>query len=208
MLDGRDDQLVPCPEVVQLRPADRAEGRAATDPYRRRLETLDSETVALVRARFVAGDPAMGARFAAIRADVLQRAREPAQLRSDVAAMRARMRGELDRSRAGSFDLKQGEGGLVDLEFLVQALVLQHAATHPRLAAHTATPALLESLAAAGVLAEATASELRQAHATLLQRALSCMLDGRPRLVAIDSAIEQARQQVRAACCTHGIVTG
>ena len=51
----------------------------------------------------------------------------PATLRDEVIAMRQRMRAELDRSDAARFDLKQGEGGLVDLEFLLQWLVLDRA---------------------------------------------------------------------------------
>jgi len=85
------------------------------------------EHQALVRARPVAGDPALAARFSEIRTRVLRQVREPEALRQDVVSMRASMRRELLKNGDG-FDLKQGEGGIVDIEFLVQYLVLLKAA--------------------------------------------------------------------------------
>src|SRR5690606_24913393 len=101
------------------------------------------EHQALVRARAVAGDPALAADFERIRGETLSRPREPAALAADVASMRRRMRAELDRSDAGRFDLKQGAGGLVDLEFLVQYLVLREAGAQAALQAPRDTPGLL-----------------------------------------------------------------
>ena len=72
------------------------------------------------------------------------------QLIEDVSSMRRKMREELDRSDAAIFDLKQGEGGLVDLEFLLQFIVLRDAASHPALLQSSATPALLDAARAAG----------------------------------------------------------
>src|SRR3546814_7011754 len=89
------------------------------------------EHQALVRARFVAGDVSLGDAWRAIRGDTLGRPRGAAALREDVDAMRRRMRSELDRSDASGFDLKQGEGGLVDLEFALQYLVLRDGAQSP-----------------------------------------------------------------------------
>ena len=68
--------------------------------------------------------------------------RDADTLANDVGAMRRRMRAELDRTDANLFDLKQGEGGLVDLEFLLQAIVLEHAHAHPALLAPRTTPRL------------------------------------------------------------------
>ncbi|MGH8028324.1 MAG: bifunctional [glutamate--ammonia ligase]-adenylyl-L-tyrosine phosphorylase/[glutamate--ammonia-ligase] adenylyltransferase, partial [Arenimonas sp.] len=147
------------------------------------------EQQALLRARAVAGDAGPRERFAAIRAEVLRRPREPDAVRSDVRAMRARMRAELDRSDAAHFDLKQGEGGLVDLEFALQALVLANASAHPELDWPTDTPALINALAAVGALPAADASTLRAAHETLLARSLDCTLDQRPRLCRVDEGL-------------------
>ena len=113
--------------------------------------------------------------------------------------MRARMRTELDRSDATRFDLKQGEGGLVDLEFLLQYLVLRRASAHPALTRPRATPALLEALARHAVLDAETADALRGAHAVLLDAGLRCTLDRRPRLVAETPGISAARTAIRSA---------
>src|SRR5690606_362115 len=83
------------------------------DYQRQRAWTWEHQ--ALVRARCVAGDPGLCARFESVRDGVLAQARDPEALRTDVVAMRARMRAELDRTGPGGFDLKQGEAGLVDL---------------------------------------------------------------------------------------------
>ena len=161
------------------------------------------EHQALVRARCVTGDASLCADFGAVRKDTLARQRDPVQLRADVSKMRARMRAELDRSDAALFDLKQGEGGLVDLEFLLQALVLDHADTVPALLGPRDTPGLVAALHEAGVFEDATNDALRIAHATLLQRGLECTLDRRPRRVPRDPEIEQARSAIREAARAH-----
>ena len=161
------------------------------------------EHQALVRARCVTGDASLCADFGAVRKDTLARQRDPVQLRADVSKMRARMRAELDRSDAALFDLKQGEGGLVDLEFLLQALVLDHADTVPALLGPRDTPGLVAALHEAGVFDDAINDALRIAHATLLQRGLECTLDRRPRRVPRDPEIEQARSAIREAARAH-----
>ena len=78
------------------------------------------EHQALVRARAVAGDPALGQRFAHLRRDILLRDRDGDTLRDDVRSMRERMRTELGSRASGRFDLKQDPGGVADIEFMVQ----------------------------------------------------------------------------------------
>ena len=89
------------------------------------------EHQALTRARFVAGSAEIGARFTAVRAEVLCRPRDAATLRREVVEMRAKMRASLDKSGAGLWDIKQGEGGLIDIEFVNQYLLLREAHRHP-----------------------------------------------------------------------------
>jgi glutamate-ammonia-ligase adenylyltransferase len=193
---------------VRLRP-DGAKGvlvsslKSFVDYQRERAWTWEWQ--ALVRARALAGAPELCAAFDAVRCETLARVRDEAALRADVVAMRARMRAELDRSDAARFDLKQGDGGLVDLEFLLQERVLASAARTPALCAHTATPDLLVALAQAGALAGVDLEALRQAHAHLLARGLDCTLDRRPRLAVPDAALSAARAQVRAACRAFGL---
>jgi len=142
------------------------------------------EHQALVRMRPLAGDAALLARIDALRAGILTQPRDPVALAKDVAAMRERMRRELDRSDAASFDLKQGEGGLVDLEFALQHAVLRNAGRCPALLAARHSADLLAALADAGVLAAAQARDLIAAHALLVDLSLGCTLDRRPRRVA------------------------
>src|SRR5690606_24485157 len=133
------------------------------DYQRERVWTWEHQ--ALVRARCVAGDAELAAAFESVRAATLSRVRDHAVLQADVVSMRARMRAELDRGGDGLFDLKQGEGGLVDLEFLLQYLVLREAHARPALLAPRATPLLVDALAQAGVLDARGAAALCDAHA-------------------------------------------
>jgi len=168
------------------------------------------EHQALVRARAVAGDAALIAEFDALRGAVLSRDRDAAQLADDVSAMRRRMRAELDRSDTAQFDLpmfdlKQGEGGLVDLEFLLQCLVMRDAATHAPLLQPRATPLLLDAAHAAGALNAATRAALLAAHASLLDAGMRCTLDRRPRRVPADARIDHARAAIREAVHAQGL---
>ena len=110
-------------------------------------------------------------------------------VRGEVAAMRARWRAERDRSDAAHLDLKQGAGALLDIEFLLQGLLLAHASTHPLLLEATSTPAQIAACRSAGLLAANDAATLGAAHAVLLQRALACTLDARPRRVPRDAEL-------------------
>ncbi|MEZ5545920.1 MAG: bifunctional [glutamate--ammonia ligase]-adenylyl-L-tyrosine phosphorylase/[glutamate--ammonia-ligase] adenylyltransferase [Lysobacteraceae bacterium] len=157
------------------------------------------EQQALVRARPVAGDAQVAQRFADIRAETLCRKRDAVEVRREVAKMRQRMRAEKDRSTGQHFDLKQGVGGLVDLEFLVQAGVLIHAHAHPRLIEETTTQALMDALGSIGWFDADTVRALHEAHSALLARALACTLDGRSRLVSHDVWLVEAREVIAAA---------
>ena len=177
---------------------------ASYDDYQRE-RAWTWEHQALVRARCVAGDAPLREAFERIRARTLGRVRDPVALRGDVVSMRQRMRDELDRSTDALFDLKQGEGGLVDLEFLLQYLVLRDATAHPALLAPRATPLLAAALADAGALDAGTADALRDAHAHLLATGLDCTLDRRPRIVPMDDALAAARDAIRGAWRRHGL---
>ncbi len=154
------------------------------------------EHQALVRARFVAGDDALGVAFERIRADVLGRPRELAVVCRATAAMRLRMRAELDRTRGAMFDIKQGVGGLVDLEFLLQALVLANAHESPVLTTTSSTPGLIDVAERVGVFQSVQASALHEAHASLLAASLECTLDGRSRLIEPDERLARARAAI------------
>nr|WP_133499455.1 bifunctional [glutamate--ammonia ligase]-adenylyl-L-tyrosine phosphorylase/[glutamate--ammonia-ligase] adenylyltransferase [Lysobacter terrigena] len=157
------------------------------------------EHQALVRARCIGGDASLCADYERVRAEVLGRPRDLATVIADVNQMRRRMRAELDRSDAASFDLKQGEGGLVDLEFVLQALVLAHGARVPAVLHPRNTRELIDTSRDTNVLDASVAGPLAEAHALMLARGLDCTLDRRARRVPYDTAIDAARAIVREA---------
>lgn len=111
------------------------------------------EHQALTRARFCAGEAGIGARFEAIREQVLRqdRSARAGELRDEVVNMRKRMR-DAHPQREGVFDLKQDEGGMIDIEFIVQYLVLRHAAEYPQLTANVGNIALLRMCGELGLI--------------------------------------------------------
>jgi glutamate-ammonia-ligase adenylyltransferase len=123
------------------------------------------EHQALTRARFVAGDPAIGTAFETIRREILCQQRDIAKLRAEVLAMRAKMRDNLaTKGEAGVFDLKQNPGGLVDVEFIVQYLILAHACEHPELTGNLGNIALLRIAAACSLIPADLAEQARDAY--------------------------------------------
>jgi glutamate-ammonia-ligase adenylyltransferase len=100
------------------------------------------EHQALTRARFCAGDIEVGKKFEAIRENVLRRHRDISALRREVISMRQKMHeGHLNNSDL--FDIKHDHGGMVDIEFMVQFLVLAYAAGHAELTKNVGNIALL-----------------------------------------------------------------
>jgi glutamate-ammonia-ligase adenylyltransferase len=193
---------------VRLRP-DGAKGllvsslASFSDYQRTRAWTWEHQ--ALVRARGVAGDVSLCEEFERVRSQTLSIAREISALNADVVSMRRRMRAELDRSDAAAFDLKQGEGGLVDLEFLLQTVVLRASNANPALLLPRNTPGLIEAACEAAQIDAAAAGSLHDAHALLLARGLDCTLDRRPRRVPCDERIDAARAAIRLSARAQGL---
>ena len=125
------------------------------------------EHQALVRARPVAGSGALCQRLEALRIEVLCQAREPDTLRDEVVSMRTRMfteaQSRLD-ARPEAFDIKRDPGGIVDIEFIVQFLVLRFARDNPALAVATDVVRLLAALAEHDLLSAEDADTLRAAY--------------------------------------------
>ncbi|WP_411849676.1 bifunctional [glutamate--ammonia ligase]-adenylyl-L-tyrosine phosphorylase/[glutamate--ammonia-ligase] adenylyltransferase [Stenotrophomonas sp. LGBM10] len=174
-----------------------------TEYQRERAWTWEHQ--ALVRARGIAGDASLLADFDTVRAQTLGRDRDRDVLYADVVKMRGRMRTELDRSDAARLDLKQGAGGIVDLEFLLQTGVLDSAGSHPQVLQPRDTPSLIDALADIAWLPGGTRKGLHAAHAALLDVGLACTLDRRPRLAAPTPALEDARVTISAACDAAGL---
>lgn len=121
------------------------------------------EHQALIRARAVTGDKKLCARFNTIREKILVMPR-PAGLKKEVSDMRERMRSERLKPAPDLFDLKQSPGGIVDIEFLVQYLVLKHAEKFEDLTMWTDNMRLLESLDGEGIITGCEAERLQDAY--------------------------------------------
>ena len=123
------------------------------------------EHQALVRARVVAGDQKLAAEFSQLRHSILTQPRDEQFLRSEVEEMREKMRKHLGGSvKDGKYSLKQGVGGIVDIEFMVQFAVLAWAHNHPELTRWSDSIRILESLARCGLLSEQQSSQLIDAY--------------------------------------------
>jgi glutamate-ammonia-ligase adenylyltransferase len=98
------------------------------------------------------------------RKQFLCQPRETKRLRIEVLSMRQKMRDHLDQSSEEFFDIKQGLGGIIDLEFLVQFLILTHANAHPDITTYSDNIRQLQGLADAGLLTEEERASLSQAY--------------------------------------------
>ena len=121
------------------------------------------EHQALSRARYSAGDSRVGQVFESIRERILRRSREPAPLAKEILAMREKMRAA-HPNKSGLFDIKHDAGGMIDIEFTVQYLVLAHAHDFPSLTKNLGNIALLGMAAELGLLPKALAERCRVAY--------------------------------------------
>ena len=136
------------------------------------------EHQALTRARFCAGDAELGAQFEATRIEILRQARDLATLKDEVLAMRQRM---LDAHASNSddvFDIKQDPGGLIDVEFIVQYLVLGYAQAHESLCANLGNIALLGIAAELGLIPAELADPVRDIYRQYRRTQHAHRLDG------------------------------
>ena len=156
------------------------------------------EHQALVRARVVAGDGKIAEQFEIIRREVLSQQRDKGDLRKEVLDMRNRMRKELSKEKNGQFDLKQGVGGIVDIEFMVQYGVLAWACEKPILLEYTDNIRLLEALGSAGILKEVDVGLLCEAYRTFRARLHKMALQEQPGMVDAEeySELSTAVQQI------------
>jgi glutamate-ammonia-ligase adenylyltransferase len=121
------------------------------------------ERQALVRARVVAGDRALGDEVEAARKKFVFGRGLDAQGVGEIAAMRARIEHELGAETPALINLKQGPGGLVDVEFLTQMMALRYGQAHPAIRLR-GTVELIRALAQGGILPADEASGLEKAY--------------------------------------------
>lgn len=147
------------------------------------------EHQALVRARPVAGDQALCDALIKARLVILRRQRDSGRLLEDVVSMRRRMLHEGESRIGGTadqFDLKRDPGGIVDIEFIVQYLVLKAASKYPELAKDTDVVNLLASLVGHGILSEDHGEKLRLGYLTYRAHVHRAVLTGAEPLGHID----------------------
>ncbi|MCG9623425.1 bifunctional [glutamate--ammonia ligase]-adenylyl-L-tyrosine phosphorylase/[glutamate--ammonia-ligase] adenylyltransferase [Vibrio mediterranei] len=125
------------------------------------------EHQALVRARMIYGDAPLQHAFENTRNDVLRTARDELTLKQQVVDMREKMRDHLGGKKSGRFMLKQDAGGITDIEFLAQYLVLQYSHDKPKLTRWSDNVRIFESMMSQGVMEEEQAMALTHAYTTL-----------------------------------------
>ena len=137
------------------------------------------EHQAITRARFAAGCASVAPRFEATRRAVLTAARDPAALREEVRAMREKVRAARPVP-AGQFDVKHSAGGMMDVEFAVQYLVLAHGATQAALLDNAGNIALLQRAEGVGLLPPGVGTAAADAYRELRRAQHRARLDEQP----------------------------
>jgi len=154
------------------------------------------EHQALVKARTVSGDTNLASYFGQIRKGVLTLPRSKTKLQQDVRDMRERMRRELLSPEPGFFDLKQDEGGMVDIEFIVQYLVLLKSSEYNKLATWTDIVRILETLIEAKIVDDFTERFLRETYLEYRAAAHRLSLQEKPAKVP-DTEFIDLRKKVK-----------
>ncbi|MCG6874359.1 MAG: bifunctional [glutamate--ammonia ligase]-adenylyl-L-tyrosine phosphorylase/[glutamate--ammonia-ligase] adenylyltransferase [Betaproteobacteria bacterium] len=137
------------------------------------------EHQALTRARFCAGDAQIGALFEEERKSILTAERDPADLATEVLAMRRRMH-EGHPNRSDLFDVKHDRGGMIDIEFVVQFLVLAYSNRHAELVGNLGNIALLSIMAGLGLVPVSLAERVRAAYRDYRRLQHRLRLNGAP----------------------------
>ena len=154
------------------------------------------EHQAITRARYAAGDLAVGLRFEEIREAVLQLEREPKAFAQEVRAMRKKMTAGHPNS-SGDFDIKHDPGGMVDLEFVTQYLVLTEARRHPSLLGNLGNIALLRLSGQAGLIEQDLAARAGNAYRNLRRAQHQIRLQGADKARVPQHQLQTDRQAVR-----------
>lgn len=160
-----------------------------------RNEAWTWEHQALVRARVVYGDPQLKVQFDAIRRDILSLPREGDKLQTEVREMREKMRSHLGGKHRDSFDIKTDAGGITDIEFITQYLVLRYAHERPKLTRWSDNVRILELLAQNEIMDEQEARALTDAYTTLRDELHHLALQEQPGWLPLE-AFTAERQQV------------
>jgi [glutamine synthetase] adenylyltransferase / [glutamine synthetase]-adenylyl-L-tyrosine phosphorylase len=156
------------------------------------------EHQAITRARWCAGDSTLAKRFDATRRAVLCAPRGASALRDEIKTMRDKVR-TANPEADGRFDVKHGRGGMMDVEFCVQHLVLAHAAKHEILLGNTGNIALLHAAQGCGLLPHGVGAAAADAYRALRREQHRARLDDRPTIVDLDDPAQADVRSARAA---------
>ncbi len=154
------------------------------------------EHQALIRARLIVGHSELQSQFSTIRQSVLASKRPLPELQKSVATMRERMRAAHGNKKAGIMDLKQDSGGVADIEFIVQFLVLAYSSEHPELLTYTDNIRILECVEALRFLPVKDTKALQSAYLMLRERLHRQALDEESPLETMDESLEKLAQSV------------
>lgn len=121
------------------------------------------EHQALTRARCAAGDGEVAQAFESTRKEILCRQRDLQQLKENILSMREKMR-DAHPNQTALFDIKHDRGGIIDVEFIVQFLILGHAHRHPELTGNIGNIALLKLAAQLNLISAENAEKARRAY--------------------------------------------
>ncbi len=155
------------------------------------------EHQALIRGRFISGDRQLKQQYQIIRQQILSLPRDKNTLRNEVCQMRQKMRETLNPKDTALIDLKHCIGGIVDIEFIVQFLVLAHASENKDLSIDTDNISLLNTLNKLAYLSDKTSDLLKQAYCQYRDYGHQQALQGNKAIASRDDFVETRYQVER-----------
>ncbi|QUM78130.1 bifunctional [glutamate--ammonia ligase]-adenylyl-L-tyrosine phosphorylase/[glutamate--ammonia-ligase] adenylyltransferase [Moritella sp. 24] len=151
------------------------------------------EHQSLVRTRLVYGDKLIQARFTDVKRTIIAKPRDTAELKKQVVEMRLKMRGHLLKAPADKFDIKQSAGGITDIEFMMQFMVLSYAAQIPKMQLWPDNVRIISRCVAEGLISEALGLSLTNSYCQMRDEIHRLNLLGKKGIVADSEFVEQRK---------------
>lgn len=155
------------------------------------------EHQALTRARFCAGDETIGKRFEALRNRILRQERDPAWLKDEILKMRQKIH-DAHPNRSTLFDLKHDAGGMIDIEFIVQYLVLEYSRQFPELTANFGNIALLKMSERLGLIPEGSGENVSSIYRLFRKRQHQIRMQGADQAKVQPDSVDRESNDVKA----------
>ena len=151
------------------------------------------EHQSLVRTRIVYGDKLIQKRFSEVKRSIIATPRDTAELQKQVVEMRLKMRNHLLKVNADEFDIKQSAGGITDIEFMMQYLVLNHAAEMPKIQLWPDNVRIISRCVSEGLISEALGSSLTSSYCQMRDEIHRLNLLGKKGIVANTAFVVQRK---------------